>query len=188
MIEHCYLVVSVAVESKIDRSSHTQTSISSYPPPHRRDYYVCTGCGTYSCGGVYSSLCTECNGVICDPPRDIRHHYLCTECARSRPICTCDRPNIPLPPPPHSPSPSPSPFIFRPPPEYCWCPCCKCCTYTFSCSYCDFFCECLSSPCERYEPCCYCTRVCFPNKVCCKTRYYFWSWCPCSCSQPPSSP
>ncbi len=177
MIEHCYLVIPVAVES--NRLSHVQIPFFLSPPPHRRDYYVCTDCGTYSCGGVYSSLCTNCNGVICNPPRNIRHHYLCTKCARLRPTCECDRPTPPL---THS---SSTPSVFRQPPESCWCSCCTCCTYSCSCWYCKLFCECLSSPCKRYEPCCYCTRICCPNEVCCKTRFCFWSWCPCACSRPP---
>ncbi|CAF4684781.1 unnamed protein product, partial [Rotaria sp. Silwood1] len=64
-------------------------SSTSYPP-FRRDYFICTGCGAYSTGGVYSSVCDDCNGVTSDPPRNTRHHYLCTQCAQRRPTCTCN--------------------------------------------------------------------------------------------------
>ncbi|CAF3463498.1 unnamed protein product [Rotaria sp. Silwood1] len=64
-------------------------SSTSYPP-FRRDYFICTGCGAYSTGGVYSSVCDDCSGVTSDPPRNTRHHYLCTQCAQRRPTCTCN--------------------------------------------------------------------------------------------------
>ncbi|CAF2090185.1 unnamed protein product [Rotaria magnacalcarata] len=54
--------------------------------PFRRDYFVCTDCGAYSCGGIYSSVCDDCNGVASDPARNARHRYLCTNCARGVPI------------------------------------------------------------------------------------------------------
>ncbi|CAF3579520.1 unnamed protein product [Rotaria socialis] len=56
------------------------------PIPFRRDYFVCTDCGAYSCGGIYSSVCDDCNGVASDPLRNARHRYLCTNCARRVPI------------------------------------------------------------------------------------------------------
>ena len=170
----------VSTITKVTPSPQELKFVRGGPSTHRRDDYICTDCGGRSCGGVYSSLCTVCDGVSADPPRAIRRHYLCTECARRRRPCTCDTDRRPRP-PPVPPTPA---FVFRDPPEYCCCSCCTCCTYTCSCSYCHFFCECLSAPCRSFEPCCYCTRVCFPNQVCCQTRFCFWAWFPCACSPP----
>lgn len=173
-----FIVVPIA-DLKMFQSSSFFTSI----PPFRRDYFVCTGCGAYSCGGLYSSICSNCNGIIADPPRNIRNQYLCTNCARRRRPCNCGSSVVVV---------SPSNSAERNPPEYCWCPCCTCCSYSCSCSCCAFFCECLSSPCKPFAPCCYCTRVCCPDDRCCCCRCRcccdpwrcFWSWCSCMCSPP----
>ena len=63
----------------------------------RRDFYVCTNCGGQSCGGIYSSVCPQCNGIQSDPPRGTRSDYLCNNCAYSpkRFICKCDYPVVP---------------------------------------------------------------------------------------------
>ena len=92
--------------TKVTPSPQELKFVRGGPSTHRRDDYICTDCGGRSCGGVYSSLCTVCDGVSADPPRAIRRHYLCTECARRRRPCTCDRhprrrpsPAPPVPPP-----------------------------------------------------------------------------------------
>src|ERR1700722_9762097 len=159
MIEHSYLVGPVSVTSLQDTHFFTVPT-----PPYHRDYYICTGCHAYSCGVVYASICTVCDSISSDPPRNIRRHYFCTECARHRPTCICDRQPRHAQPPPSP----PRTYLFRDPPEYCWCSCCTCCTYTCSCTCCRFFCECLSARCHPYEPCCYCTRICCPKEECCK--------------------
>ncbi|CAF4696598.1 unnamed protein product [Rotaria socialis] len=82
----------------------------AFPSSYHRDYYICTDCGAYSCGGVYSSRCRKCHGVASDPPRESRRDYLCIECARRYEPCSCDPTVIVM---HHE-------LIYRNPPEYCW--------------------------------------------------------------------
>ena len=112
----------------------------------RRDFYVCTKCGNQSCGGVYSSVCTQCDGIRSDPPCDDRgrYDYLCNSCARTshkQSVCNCNyasiKPPTPsqrTPPPilparrtPYSTSSSRTPSSSKNCCASKWsCPCCSC--------------------------------------------------------------
>jgi hypothetical protein len=120
--------------------------------PFRSDFYVCTNCGGQSCGGIYSSICPQCNGIISNPPRDARSHYLCDTCAQKGPVCKCDYPVFVQPNPP-----SPPPISSRP-----------CCC---SCTWCNYLCRCL---------CCCLTCICRSSscRYCCTSQ---WNCCCCTC-------
>ena len=131
----------------------------------RHDFYICTNCGGQSSGGIYSSVCPQCNGIQSNPPRSARLKYLCNTCARP-PICKCDypvAPRAPTPPPPRPKSPDP------------------CCC---SCTWCNFLCRCICC-------CLKCSWQSSSCKSCCTSQWNchcctcYWSWCGCSCSQPP---
>lgn len=139
----------------------------------RRDFYICTNCGGQSCGGIYASVCRQCNGIKSDPPHAARSEYLCNTCAHSpkRFVCKCDYPVVrrpSTPPLPKSPSPRPKP------PHLC---CCSCgwCNFLCRCMCCCLKCLCQSSSCGS---CC----VSQWNCHCCTC---YWSWCRCSCVQLP---
>ncbi|CAF5162439.1 unnamed protein product, partial [Rotaria magnacalcarata] len=110
MIVHSYLVIPAQETAK----THEQMQFSQKNATNGRDNYVCTDCGCYSCGRIYSSTCTVCGGISTDPPQRIRSRYLCVECARRYPTCICNKQSAIWP---------PTSFNFRDPPKYCWCGC-----------------------------------------------------------------
>lgn len=151
--------------------------------PFRRDFYICTNCGGQSCGGIYASICPKCHGIQSDPPRHARSQYLCNTCARSskRFVCECDYSVVQQPPTPRplvdrsnfTPKPdSPDPFLSADP---C---CCRC-------NWCNFLCRCVCCCLDCGWKSSSCTYCCTSKWNCCGGTCY-WSWCGCSCSQPPT--
>lgn len=141
----------------------------------RRDFFLCTNCGTQSCGGVYLSTCIRCHGVSTNPPQDKRFDYLCVDCSRKRRACTCDSAEpiiiyepIVLPRPPTQTKATSPVNLSR-----------SCCC---SCSWCNYFCKCA---------CCCLFFICQSSSFqqCCISKYdchccsCYWSWLSCSCKR-----
>ena len=58
--------------------------------------YVCSGCHSYPCGGIYYSICPTCKRLSNNSHVD-RRDYLCYNCADGRGNCNCNKKIFQLP-------------------------------------------------------------------------------------------